>query len=56
MRKHQSTKTCAPESAVLSRRQSDAGGLSVTFDTRPGNLGVTFTYDLAPLISRATGM
>jgi hypothetical protein len=31
-------------------------GLSVTFNTRPDNLGVMFTYDLAPLISRATGM
>jgi hypothetical protein len=31
-------------------------GLSVTFNTRPENLGVMLTYDLAPLISRATGM
>jgi hypothetical protein len=31
-------------------------GLSVTFNTRPENLGVMFTYDLGPLISRATGM
>ncbi len=32
------------------------GGLSVQFSTRADNLGVMFTYDLAPLISRATGM